>query len=286
MLRFRFVAKFPWYTWPGLAIILISEIGLFLKIYFFRQFMTPLCWTGLISFLDGLNFALSGKSLIQTRRREFWLMLPVSIAFWYVFEFYNLFIKNWHYIGLPESRTIRYFGYFWSFATIWPGVLQIDELLQNLKVLNSVKVPRLKLQGKILLFSFGFGLLCLVLPFLVPYSVAKYLAAPVWMGFVFLLDPLNYSWGRASLWGDWQRGKMERLFRLFLAGAVAGVLWEFWNYWALGKWIYTVPILGDVKIFEMPVVGYLGFLPFAVEIFVMWESAKYVFEKLGWLKSN
>ena len=43
------------------------------------------------------------------------------------------------------------------------------------------------------------------------------------------------------------------------AGRRAGlrVVWEFWNYWAGAKWIYTVPILPDVKLFEMPLPGYL-----------------------------
>jgi hypothetical protein len=63
-----------------------------------------------------------------------------------------------------------------------------------------------------------------------------------------------------------------------MAGAIAGILWEFWNFWSVSKWIYTVPIFGDIKIFEMPIIGYLGFLPFAVEIFVMWETVKYIFK--------
>jgi hypothetical protein len=48
------------------------------------------------------------------------------------------------------------------------------------------------------------------------------------------------------------------------------VLWEFFNYWAIAKWTYTVPYFGNVKIFEMPVLGYLGFPPFAVECWVFY----------------
>ncbi|GAB4369845.1 MAG: hypothetical protein Kow0042_11760 [Calditrichia bacterium] len=126
------------------------------------------------------------------------------------------------------------------------------------------------------MLSFCLGLLFLIVPLLAPASIAPYLAAPVWMGMVFLLDPLNYSWKRESLWRDWSRGDLGRLLRWFLAGLIAGFLWEFWNFWAATKWIYTVPILSDVKIFEMPVLGYLGFPAFALEIFVMWETAKYL----------
>jgi hypothetical protein len=274
--KHRAAGKFGWYGYLGFAVILLAELGLILKWQFVEVNMTPLCWTGLILFLDAVNFKISGQSLIMTRRKEFLFMLPLSIAFWYLFEFYNLFIRNWHYVGLPENPYYRYFGYFWSFATIWPGVLEIYELIKNLNILSDVRVKKIKLSGALLTSSFVFGLICMVVPFPVSSKTATYLAAPVWVGIVFLLDPLNYSWKRKSIWGDWSQGQMSRLFQLFLAGSIAGFLWEFWNFWSATKWIYTVPIVSDIKVFEMPVVGFLGFLPFAVEIFVMWETAKFI----------
>ena len=268
--------RFPWYGYPGLFILILAEAGLFLELWFFQIFMTPVCWTGLILFLDAVNFRLAGNSLIISRRREFWWMLVWSIALWYFFEFYNLFIHNWHYVGLPETKWIRYFGYFWSFATIWPGVYEIYELVKNLKIFSSVQIKPAKISGRILGLSFVIGLLFMISPFLVNQKVAAYLAAPVWIGMVLLLDPLNYSWKQESLWRDWQQGSASRLLQLFLTGIVAGFLWEFWNFWATAKWIYTVPILGDIKIFEMPVIGYFGFPAFAVEVFVMWETVRFV----------
>ncbi|MBI2080877.1 MAG: hypothetical protein HYT86_03990, partial [candidate division NC10 bacterium] len=59
----------------------------------------------------------------------------------------------------------------------------------------------------------------------------------------------------------------------FVGGTICGVLWEFWNYWATAKWHYTVPITAEWKIFEMPVAGYLGFGPFAVECYLMYNLA-------------
>jgi hypothetical protein len=44
---------------------------------------------------------------------------------------------------------------------------------------------------------------------------------------------------------------------------LCGVLWEFWNYWAAPKWVYDVPRLGFGKVFEMPILGYGGYVPFA-----------------------
>ncbi len=266
--------SFPWYGFPGIVLILSAGLGLFMEWWFFEIFMTPLCWSGLILLLDAVNFRISGQSLIMTRRKEFLVMLPVSIGLWYFFEFYNLFIRNWHYVGLPENQAVRYLGYFWSFATIWPGIYEIFEWVKNLRIIPSVTVRPVNLSQRKLVISFTTGLICMLLPLILSSHVATYLAAPVWIGMILMLDPLNYRWGRHSLWKDWSQGDLSVLFQLLITGFIAGGLWEFWNYWATAKWIYTVPILGDIKLFEMPVVGYLGFPPFAVEVFLMWETVK------------
>ena len=70
---------------------------------------------------------------------------------------------------------------------------------------------------------------------------------------------------------DQDRAKLfTRRAALLAGGGVCGLLWEFWNYWAATKWSYTVPYLGDIKIFEMPVLGYFGFPPFAVECWAIY----------------
>jgi hypothetical protein len=92
----------------------------------------------------------------------------------------------------------------------------------------------------------------------------------VWLGFIFLLDPINAWLGGESLWTDIRGGNYDRLINLSLSGLLCGVLWEFWNYWSHAKWIYTVPIMENLKVFEMPVPGYLGFPAFALECFTMY----------------
>ena len=76
--------------------------------------------------------------------------------------------------------------------------------------------------------------------------------------------------GSESIAGDLARGDFRRLLSLLAGGFICGFLWEFWNYWALSKWTYTVPYFGNIRIFEMPVLGYLGFPPFAVECWVIY----------------
>ena len=127
--------------------------------------------------------------------------------------------------------------------------------------------------------SVAAGTLMVVCPFFVSRAVARYLAAPVWLGFIFLLDPINARLGGESLAVDFRSGRTGRLTNLVLSGFLCGVLWEFWNYWSGAKWHYSVPIMERVKIFEMPLPGYFGFPAFAVECFTM-----YVFVRLVWAK--
>lgn len=126
-----------------------------------------------------------------------------------------------------------------------------------------------------------FGATCLVLPLLLPATIASYLFTLIWIGFVFLLDPVNRRLGLPSLLDDFAHGQRNRFWSLFVAGWTCGWLWELWNYWAAAKWHYTFPMFQQLKIFEMPIPGYLGFLPFALECFVMYTSARWLLGKFG-----
>jgi hypothetical protein len=108
---------------------------------------------------------------------------------------------------------------------------------------------------------------------------SPYLAAPVWLGFIFLLDPINARLGGESLGADLGHHEYGRLANLALSGLLCGLLWELWNYWSRAKWHYSVPIMENLKIFEMPVPGYFGFPAFALECFTM-----YVFVRLVWVR--
>ena len=84
---------------------------------------------GLILFVDGIVYRLRGRSWLMTQRREFPLLVLASVAVWLIFETYNLHLRNWRYEGLPVNTLARDTGYFWSFATIIPGVFEIVDLV-------------------------------------------------------------------------------------------------------------------------------------------------------------
>jgi hypothetical protein len=271
----------PAHFWIGLAILALSEAGMLARVEPFWTWHTPIAWTGYILFLDGALYKTRGSSWLMTNRREFFFLALISIPLWLVFEAYNLLIRNWYYINLPRNLIVRYFGYAWAFATISPGIFQTAELVAHLRA-SRFRLGRSTLDDRRSTFDaalIAIGCAMLLWPIIRP---SPYLAAPVFLGFIFLLDPINAHAGDESLWRDIRAGSYDRLINLLVGGFICGGLWEFWNYWARAKWIYTVPILGDIKIFEMPVLGYFGFPPFALECFAM-----YVFiRRLVWRGSR
>ncbi|MFQ5708617.1 MAG: hypothetical protein ACE5HO_14265 [bacterium] len=264
---------FKWYGWVGLLAMGAAEYLLVRDSEFVKSWFTPIMWSGYILFADALIFKARGHSLISNRLRQFLFMLPYSVACWLIFEAYNLHLHNWAYVGLPQNVVLRYWGYFWAFATIFPGVLLTSELIDLTGLFDAIKVKPFSFKQTTLVLIMSVGCLFLVLPIVLPANIAAFLFGPVWMGFVFFLDPVNYFIGAKSLFRELESGRLNKLLSLFLAGLICGLLWEFWNYWATAKWVYTFPYLSHPKLFEMPLIGFVGFLPFAVEVYVMWEFA-------------
>jgi hypothetical protein len=266
----------PTRAWIGLLAILISQIGMLARVEPFYSWHTPIAWTGYILLVDGLVWRRRGSSWLSDARAEFAFLALMSIPLWVVFEIYNKYcIQNWYYIGLPESRPLRYFGYAWSFATIFPAIFETGELIASLRdpagqsIRRTASAPQRP--GPAAWASVAAGAVMLLVPVFYP---SPYLAAPVFLGFIFMLDPLNARAGSESILADLRQRRYARLVNLLAAGLICGVLWEFWNYWAGAKWIYAVPILTEVRLFEMPVLGFGGFPPFAVECFVMYVAVR------------
>jgi hypothetical protein len=264
----------------GLAVMVGSEAATLAGIEPFASWNTPIAWTGFILFADGIVWRIRGSSWIRSSPREFAFLAIVSIPLWLVFELYNLQIHNWFYVGLPENALLRGFGYAWSFATIWPAIFEGAELIGVWRKALAGHPRELRrmalrhgLSGPAQIISSIAGAAMLVWPLVWP---SPYLAAPVWLGFILMLDPINARLGGESLSGDLAEGRDARVKNLVLSGFLCGFLWEFWNYWARAKWHYTVPIMEKLKIFEMPVPGYLGFPAFALECFTMYVFARMV----------
>jgi hypothetical protein len=266
----------PRYGWLGLLIMMVSEAGMLAHVPPFFHWHTPIAWTGYILFVDAIVWKRRGASWITTRPAEFFFVACVSVPLWMIFEMYNKYsIRNWYYVGLPDVLLLRYLGYIWAFATIWPAIFETGDLVSSLRDRRAPQyradLPATHRLGPWAWLSVALGALMLLTPVVVH---STYLAAPIWLGFIFVLDPLNARAGGASILGDWRQGRISRLVHLLIAGLICGIVWEFWNYWGGTKWIYNVPFLPHLKLFEMPLLGFGGFPPFAVECFVMYVAVR------------
>lgn len=230
-------------------------------------------WWSYISFVDAVLSLKLGRFVILNRNLPY--LVVVSCAFWCLFELINLRLKNWFYINVPGQELIRFFGYLIAFGTVMPGICVTERAINRIIGELRVRPASFKKSLSFLFFS-GFLVIALVLFF------PRVLFALTWVFLIPIVDVINYRRGYASFIRDMEEGKAGRLVSTLLAGMVCGFLWEIWNYWAISKWIYSVPLFEDVKLFEMPVLGYLGFAFFAVET----VSFSALFSEAGCLKTN
>ena len=266
--------RFAVHGYVGLLVIAAAELLLFSGNRLVGHWFTPIVWTGYILFVDALVYKFKGRSPLMNDRLEFLLVAIISIGGWWLCEFYNAprFWKSdselwWHYHNLVQNPYVRRVGYDWAFATIFPLLFLTAEFFALTIFKSSKKGVRLRLSKSLMIGFVVLGGVGVSAPLIYP---SAWLAPVIWLSFIFLLDPINAMRGYPSIVGDLNRGDWRRLWSLLGSGLVCGLLWEFFNYWALAKWTYTVPYFGDIKIFEMPVLGYLGFPPFAIECWAMY----------------
>jgi hypothetical protein len=262
----------------GFLLFLLSEFFLFQKVEPFYSWFYCFAWWSYILTVDGVIFWIKGNSLISNRRKEFFLMIPWSILIWLIFEAADLSLKNWYYINLPHSFPERWLGYAVAYGTVLPGLFETTELLETAGLFKNSTVKRrvVSSQGQIL--SVILGILSLASSLLLPHYCFPF----IWIGFIFLLEPFNRRMGGKSLLRDIEEGDPRCLYLLLVSGMICGLLWEFLNYWAPSKWIYTVPFFEETKGFEMPFPGFLGFPPFAVQAYVMYNFISLFRYNRGW----
>jgi len=271
-------AAFPPHGWLGIVALASAELLMFRGIEPVATYFTPIAWSAWILIADAAVLSITGRSRLNDAPLTLARMALLSIPLWLIFEAYNLRLRNWDYVGVPPGwRGVL--GYAWSFATITPAIFETADLAQAL--MSPVPAHPWKIPAAAERALVACGAACLIVPVVLPRHVGAYLFVLIWMGFVFLLDPLNRRLGLPSFLGDLSEGFVRRVYGFFLSGWICGWLWEFWNNWAAAKWHYTFPMFQQWKIFQMPAPGFLGFLPFALECFTMYVTAAWL---VGWLK--
>jgi hypothetical protein len=242
--------------------------------------LTPLCWVGFLLLFDGvltrLRARLGPGSPARTRPRRFTVCFVTSVGVWLFFDWVNFFfIHAWDYHWIePLTFAHEYVAKLVAFGAISPAMFMAAELFQQLG-LRRVRGTTVPIARPWQIAMFVVGVPAFFSPFVARDPVACF---GLWVSLVLIFDPLNHWLGRGrtpTLIGDWQAGRWGRTLSLMLGGLTCGVLWEFWNYWAAAKWTYDLPFLGPLeqyRLFEMPLPGFAGFGPFALECWVIFQT--------------
>lgn len=259
----------------GLAGLAVSAALLARGAPFMKTWFYCFAWWSLLLVLDALNLRRTGRSPMTADVPLFVRTALVSVPVWLVFEAFNIRLRNWSYHGLPPDLPERWLGYFIAFATVTPALLELAALsrsfMRDRQGARGVRVTPALLRGLT-----AAGALMLVLPLVAPGLFFPL----VWLGFVFLLDPVNYRRGRPSFLRDLEGGRRAPVLSWMLAGLAAGLIWEFLNWWSGSHWEYHIPYLNFGRIFQMPVFGFAGFIPFALEIYAMDAFLQGAYEKI------
>lgn len=249
----------------GIMLLTGAAVCLAVGLPFMRTWFYSFAWWSFILALDGLNHRRCGTSVFFASVPEFLFTAFISVPAWLIFELFNLRLKNWSYLSFPSGLAIRWAGYFIAFASVIPALKELALFFHNFFKRKIRLFGPLRVTPALLNISLGIGILILLLPLIFP----RLFFPLVWLGFIFLLEPLNYRRQRPSLLKDLETGGTTRLLSWMSAGLAAGIVWELFNFWAGAHWEYHISYLDFGRIFKMPLFGYGGFVPFALEIWAI-----------------
>ena len=260
----------------GIIGLPLSHYWLVAKVEPFYSSIYCFLWWSYIFAADFAVYKLRGASLLRDRPKEFLLLSAWSVPLWMLFEAVNLRIQNWYYVMVPWSLSWGLLFLLLAFGTVLPGIFETMELLvgliEKLSPSGSIAGRPFRINLWNVRIQWSLGALMLVL--LLVYPEDCFCLA--WGFAFFLTEPICY-WKRRtekcqigrSLLGQLAAGDNTRLVALLVSGLVCGGLWEAWNVTARTKWIYSVPFFDELKLGEMPVLGFLGFPPFALECYAL-----------------
>jgi hypothetical protein len=224
-------------------------------------------WLGYILVVDAVVLRRTGSSLLTRSPRDFAMLFVISVPAWWLFEAINWWTGNWEYLGRELFSDLEYFVLAsLNFSTVMPAVFSTAELFGSSPWMARFACgPRVPVTPRVCsgLFLTGCAMLTLLL------VSPRYFYPFVWISIFCLVEPLNVWLAKRSIMtrlkeGDW------RMVAALLTGTLAcGFFWEMWNYLSYPKWVYHLPGVGFWHLFEMPLLGYLGYLPFGLELYAI-----------------
>ncbi len=260
---------FPAHGWLGLALAVVFWFinwtwdGLRTEWAFFPM------WLGYCLTIDALVYCRTGTSLLARNWRKYAGLFLISAPLWWLFEAFNLRTQNWTYIGPDGTSPLEYaLLTTLSFTTVVPAVFGSAELMASFGFLQRFRPgPRILPDRRTTTAFFLLGWLMLALLLVWPSIFFPF----IWLSVFFIIEPVNVWLGNRTL-ADWTRdGDWRPVLALWLGVLLTGFFWEMWNYLSYPKWVYHVPWGGWLHIFEMPLLGYGDYVPFAWELYALYH---------------
>lgn len=268
-------SSFPW--WGGTAIswtlcwwgLAWTRLPVFETVQRYTFF--PL-WIGFVLVANAVVQQRTG-SCLMIRSPKCWLSLfGASAFFWWVFEWLNRFVHNWHYLGVAGAGPVEYVVHATlCFSTVLPAVAAVAETLNSFSSWVSLTRdgpawPWLERRSTaVILLMLGVGALLLT------GTAPQQFYPALWAAPLALALGTSILRRRHGLAHEIARGDWHRAATWMTAALICGFFWELWNWRSFVKWIYTVPGVDRWHVFEMPLLGYAGYLPFGCECLLVFE---------------
>jgi hypothetical protein len=251
----------------GLALCAFGWVSSLAGIDPIRGYWYDLVWSGYILAADAVVWARAGRSLLHGGGWRTAGLFALSAPFWWAFEIANWRLENWTYVGTSiYGGQAHVLLKTLSFVFVLPALACSRDLLRSF--VRFPHPPAVPLPSWTAAALVAFGLLCVPLLSLFPNQAFPL----VWLAPVCVLDGVADLRGMTSALGLVRAGTAGPVLLLAAAGLGTGILWELWNWGAVPHWDYRIPYLGFLPVFEMPIVGYLGYPPFALAADAFWRT--------------
>ncbi len=277
MKRFYLKNSYPFHGWLGWALIFVFwYLNWFLEGLRTHWAFFPL-WLGYCLTIDALVKLRSGSSLFTRSPMKYFGLFLISAPSWWLFELFNFHLKNWQYIGKEHFTDFEYaLLASLSFSTVIPAVFGSAELVTTFRWFKNLKFKNaLNPNAKIFLIFFISGLILLLAILKWPDLLYPF----IWVTVYLLIEPLNAKAGYSSIFEFTKDKNWQALISLPLGCLICAFFWELWNYYSYPKWVYHLPYVNAPKIFEMPLPGYIGYIPFSFELFALTSLVYGIFRK-------
>lgn len=225
-------------------------------------------WLGYIGVVNAFCYWRCGRSLLTHHWQYLLGLFPLSALFWWYFEYLNRFAGNWQYLGIESLTPWQYFvRATLPFSTVLPAVISTLTLLRGLQLASDLRLDTLRIGNprrwawQALILS-GAGLFALG-------RWPQFFFPLLWIAPLAIFIALQVLRGEATCLEVLVKGNWQPVVLAAMAALVCGFFWEMWNYWSDPKWVYVIPYVGRFKLFEMPILGYAGYLPFGLECWVV-----------------